>query len=72
MRYVTPNLYFCILWDLGVTYYILEHLWRERTCTILHAQVGPVQIHQKVCQKTLRRNGIFAFGGICGSRSAFR
>jgi hypothetical protein len=29
LGHVMPNLYFCILWDLGVTYYILVRPGRE-------------------------------------------
>jgi hypothetical protein len=36
------------------------------------AQLAPNQIRQKVHSDTLRRICVFATGGICGSRSAFR
>jgi hypothetical protein len=67
-----PNLYFCILWDLGVTYYILVRPGRETLTHYSSFSGGSGQICQKARQDMLRRNGIFAFGGICWSRRAFR
>jgi hypothetical protein len=40
--------------------------------TIFNARVGLVRIQQKSHRDTLPRTSVFAYGGICGSRSAFR
>jgi hypothetical protein len=69
--HITPNLHFCIQLHLWVTLCIpMQHV--KRQCTIFHAHVGPVEIRQKVNWDTLHGTCVFAFGGICGSCSAFR
>jgi hypothetical protein len=44
----------------------------KRLCTIFHAQVGPIQILQKVRRDTLHQTLVFPSIMICGSRGAFR
>jgi hypothetical protein len=43
-----------------------------RVCTIFHARVGPVWFLEKAHREMLRRTCVFAFGVICGLRSAFQ
>jgi hypothetical protein len=72
MAYVMPNLCFVIWWDLRVTSCIPLHLGAKRWRTIFHARVGPMWFSYKAHVEMLRQTCVFASGGICGSRSAFR
>jgi hypothetical protein len=45
--HITPNLCFCLQWDLRVTESILEHPGCESQPTIFSARVGPVRIPKK-------------------------
>jgi hypothetical protein len=67
---VTLNMCFCILWDLKVqsAFWCIRSL--KHQCTIFHDPVREVRIPQRTRRDTLCQTCVFAYSGICGSRSA--
>jgi hypothetical protein len=70
--HVTPNLCFCIRWNLRVTKCIPVRLGRETSTYYFLCSSGIGTDSIKARRDTLCRTCVFASGGICRSRSAFR
>jgi hypothetical protein len=70
--HVTPNLCFCIWWDLRITQCIPLHPGRETSTHYLSCSGGPGAVSKKAYRDTLRRTCVLVSGGICGSCRALQ
>jgi hypothetical protein len=66
----TPNLCFCIWWDLWVRSVFWCVRGMKHRCTIFHAPMHQLRMPQKVCWDTSHQTCTFASVGICRSHSA--